>query len=445
MAREQLLAGGHFAGDSKLKMRLLVTFTAVCLATAAAQQSANQQPLGTPQHEANFDAERKQANDLFLAGEILKSLPLYEDLCRQDQTIAVFAERHGAGLLRKASTVTDPAAHKIVQEQAIEEIRRAVKLGDNSAYVQTILSAGTKSVIGSALSGLPLSVGYLYHGSAQAQPVMIEAEATFGREDVPSALKLYLRAAQMDPKWYDPALYAGDMYFRQGDTANAAVWYAKAIAIDPDRDTAYRYWGDALMKAGKPDEARVKFEQAFVAEPYSKPGWLSFLQWARQTKTPVVIPQVALPKFTVNEGKLVPDPALATEGAKSSGRAAWTAYETCRVKHAPVAGATSGFAVSVDGSVTPTGSYHSLGQETECLQTTLVDLRARMADGSVPEQSLDPSLKMLLQLEKDGVLPCWLLLNAADQGIRFDYPAYRKTHRDDLVVYVDRYLLRRAP
>jgi tetratricopeptide (TPR) repeat protein len=233
------------------------------------------------------------------------------------------------------------------------------------------------------------------------------------------------------------------MYFRQGDAQNAGVWFAKAIVIDPDRDTAYRFWGDALMKAGLPDQARVKYEEAFVAEPYSKPGWLALLHWARLTKTPVAVPQIGLPKFTVSDGVLVPDQALATEAVKGSGMASWTAYASCRVKHGPAR--MTGFGVNVDGSVTPTGSYHSLAEEMECLRATIVDLRARVSDGSVTQENLAPSLKVLLQLDKDGVLACWVLLSAADQGIRFDYPAYRKKHRDELVAYVDRYLLQRAP
>ena len=427
-----------------MKMKAFAILAAVCLLTAEAQLTAQQQSIQRPQHGATFDAERKQANDLFLAGEILKSLPLYEDLCRQDQTIAVFAERHGSGLIRKASTLTDPAAQKLMQEQGLEEIRRASKLGDNSAYVQTILSAGTKSVVGSAISGLPLSIGYLYHGSPDARSTMKEAEAAFGREDVPGALKLYLRAAQTDPKWYDAALYSGDMYFRQGDMESAGVWFAKAIAIDPDRDTAYRYWGDALMKVSKPDQARLMFEQAFVAEPYGKPGWLSLVQWARLTKTPIVVPQIALPRFTISDGALVPDPDLATDAAKTSGRAAWMAYETCRAKHAP-AGGKSGFSVGADGSVTPIGSYHSLDQEMECLRATIHDLQSRIAEGSLIEANLDPNLKTLLQLDSEGVLPCWILLNAADLPIRFDYPTYRDKNRKALVAYVDKYLLRPVP
>lgn len=108
--------------------------------TAEAQQQ--QQTIGAPQHEANIVAERKQADDLFIVGEILKPLPLYEDLFQQDPTVAFFAERHGSGLLRKAATIADPAAQKLMQEQALEEIRRAPTLGDNSALHSQLLCEG---------------------------------------------------------------------------------------------------------------------------------------------------------------------------------------------------------------------------------------------------------------------------------------------------------------
>ncbi len=68
-----------------------------------------------------------------------------------------------------------------------------------------------------------------------------------------------------------------------------------------------------------------------------------------------------------------------------------------------------------------------------------------MAEGSLIEANLDPNLKTLLQLDSEGVLPCWILLNAADQPIRFDYPAYRNKNRKALVAYVDKYLIRSVP
>ena len=46
-----------------------------------------------------------------------------------------------------------------MNDAGMAEIRRAQKLGDNSAYVQDVLSSGTKSIVGSAISGLPLTIG----------------------------------------------------------------------------------------------------------------------------------------------------------------------------------------------------------------------------------------------------------------------------------------------
>jgi tetratricopeptide (TPR) repeat protein len=416
---------------------------ALLLAAPLLAQTATPPPA--PQHDANFDAERKQANDLFLAGKILDSLPLYEDLCRQDQTIAVFAERHGSGLLRKSATLSDPAAQKAMNDAGMAEIRRAQKLGDNSAYVQDVLSAGTKSIVGSAISGLPLSVGYTYRGNAQAQSTMKDAEAAFGREDVPGALKLYQKAAEQDPKLYNAALYTGDMYFRQNDPANAGIWFQKAIAIDPDRDTAYRYWGDALFKAGNREGARDKYIQAVLAEPYGRPGWLSLQQWAKLTNTPLVTPRIAIPQYTAKDGVLTPDPALESEAARANGRSSWLVYQACRVKHAGPSGYKFSFGVGADGKVTPSGNYHSLAEELECLRATATDIRTKIIDGTLTQSNLDPSLATLLALDKTGLLECWILLNNADIGIRFDYPAYRKDHMDQLTSYMTRYIIRPTP
>lgn len=396
----------------------------------------------TPQHDANFDAERKQANDLFLAGKILDSLPLYEDLCRQDQTVAVFAERHGSGLIRKSATLSDPTAQKAMNEAGLAELRRAQKLGDNSAYVQDMLSIGTKSLVGSAISGLPLTIGYTYRGTAQAQATMKEAEAAFGREDVQSALKLYQKAAEQDPKLYDAALYAGDVYFRLKDADNAGIWFQKAIAIDPDRDTAYRYWGDALYKAGKSEAARDEYIQAVLAEPYNKPGWLSLQQWAKLTNTPLVTPRIAIPQYTAKDGVLEADPGLDSEASRANGRSAWLVYQNCRVKHAGPGGYKLSFSVGADGSTHPSGNYHSLAEETECLRATATEVRTKIIDGTLIQSSLDPSLATLLALDKTGLLECWILLNNADLGIRFDYPAYRKEHLDRLTSYMTRYIVR---
>jgi tetratricopeptide (TPR) repeat protein len=416
---------------------------AALVAVSLSAQTTQQPTPPAPQHEANFDAERKQANDLFTADKILESLPLYEDLCRQDQTIAVFAERHGTGLLKKSATIDDPQASKAMHDEGMKELRRALALGDNSLYVQNILSLQGKSLISTAMTGIPLSIGYLYRGTPEAQAVMKEAESAFGHDDIAGALKLYQRTYALDPKWYSAALFTGDMYFRLKDSANAGIWFQKAIDIDPNRETAYRYWGDALFKSGARDAAKAQYEGSIVAEPYAKQGWIALQQWSTLMKVPLRVPQIALPKYTAKDGVLDPDPALQTDAAKSSGRAAWIAYETCRVKHAAKTN-TTGFSVGADGSTKPTGYYHSLVEESECLRATLADLRGRLLDGSVTTQTLDPSLQALDALDRAGVLECWILLNSGEQGVGFDYPAYRNAHRAELIAYIDRYLIQPA-
>jgi tetratricopeptide (TPR) repeat protein len=371
----------------------------------------------------------------------LEALPLYEDLCRQDPTIPVFAERHAAGLFAKIGTMPASPDQKAVKEQAMAELRRAQSLGDNSTYLQTLLSIANRSLLTAVVKDVPLTVGYTYAGTPQAQAILKEGEAAFVNHEIDKALKLYESAAIVDPQWYAPRLFAGDMCYRMKDTTNAGIWFQKAIDIDPDRDTAYRYWGDAIYKSGDSAGAKVKYEQAVVAEPYAKPAWLALQQWATATKTPVTKPEITRPDFTTPDGKLQVDPALNTE--TGDGHASWLVYQNARVAHGArtltqpmVAGASD-----ANGQLTPKGYRHSLAEEIECLTAMLASVQQKLKSGVVTPEKLEPSLRLLLQLQKDGMLECWILFGGSDGGIRYDYPAYRQQHRELLVAYVDRYIL----
>src|SRR5580765_6798503 len=172
-----------------LYRRLTTVFVLAGISFLHAQTPAPTQ--AAVHHEANFDAERKQANDLFLAGKVLESLPLYEDLCRQDPTIAVFAERHGTGLLQKAGTLGDVPEAKAVHDQGMAELRRAQSLGDNSPYVQTVLANSAKTPLGAIVSGVPLTVGWSYKGAPAAQAKFKEAEIAYSKQDFKTAVGLY--------------------------------------------------------------------------------------------------------------------------------------------------------------------------------------------------------------------------------------------------------------
>jgi tetratricopeptide (TPR) repeat protein len=397
---------------------------------------------GGPQHEPNFESERKQANALFLAQKPLEALPLYEDLCRQDPTVAVFAERHGAGLFAKEATLSDPAERMKIHLQAINEIKRAQALGDNSAYVRTALSVDTKTLVGAIIAGIPLTVGYTYHGTPDAQAIFNEAEAAFGRSDWAAAASLYVKAAALDPSWYVPAVCAGDAFSRMQDTAHAGIWFAKAIAIDPDRETAHRYWGDVLFRAGDPIGARETFVEAVVAEPYGTPPISELIQWARRTGHQIVKPAITRPDFTTPDGALRVDPELAA--STQDGRSSWIIYQQYRVAHGArvldqliLAGGSDANAV-----VTPSGYRHTIAEEHAALRAMLADVGTKLQSGALTEANLDPSIRNIRTLEAANVLGAWIAISAEDAGIRSDYPDYRAHHRKHLVDYVNTYLIR---
>ena len=408
----------------------------VGVSSLPAQPPAPTQPKA--QHEANFEAERKQANDLFVAGKTLESLPLYEDLCRQDQTIAVFAERHGVGLIFKAARMADGPDKTAVINHGIVELRRAQSLGDNSPVVQTMLSEAAKTPLGAMISGVSLTVGYTYQGTPAAQAKLRQAETAFQSQDFKTAAALYQQAAALDPAWYTPPLYTGDMYFRMKDTDNAVIWLQKAIDIDPDRDTAYRYWGDVLYRAGDPAKAKLKYEQAIVAEPYSRPGWAALQQWVTVTHTQVLPFQITRPAFATVDGKFQVDPALSVE--TGDGHASWSVYQQVRIVQGANAQKKFAFDSDANGHTSPAGPRHTLAEEVECINVLLADVQRKLDAGTVTRETLEPSLKNLFALKKDGMLECWILLSENDFQIRFDYANYRKQHRELLAAYLDRYV-----
>jgi tetratricopeptide (TPR) repeat protein len=406
-------------------------------------------PLPTKaEHQDNFDAETQQANALFVAGRRLEVLPLYEDLCRQDPTVALFAERHAAALLVKQSTPgIDPKEQFNALIQAYDELHRAQALGDNSALVRTLLIVIEKSPMGVILTGIPLTVGYTYMGTPAAQATMGQAETAFSAGKFDDAAKLYIAAAGQDPALYTAALYAGDSFFRNKDYANGGIWFAKAIAIDPDRETAYRYWGDALYKSGDSAGARDKLVQAYVAEPYSIATWAELYQWAVANKLTLAAPQARRPEFYMLSGKVDFDPHVLPPNLlpeTGDGHASWLIYQHVRVSHGattlvqnvPPSGGTM-----ANGDLNASGYIHTLAEEMDALTAMLADVKAKLAAGTVTPEKLDPGIKLLLRLQQDNMLECFVLLNAFDMGLRHDYPKFRAAHRDQLIAYVNRYLL----
>jgi len=422
-------------------MRWGVVFVLSLSVSVGAQQAAAPPGVPAPQHKSSFDAERLQADEAYVHGKHAQALPLYEDLCEQDQTIALFAERHGTLLLEKAETTTDAKERADLQNRGISELQRAQKLGDNSPLlVQTLYNASKTpagAAVGAPMGMLPLTVGYTHTGSAAADASYQQGEQAFSQQNFTAAAPLFVKAAQADPQWYMAALNAGDSYFRMKDFANAGVWFAKAVAIDPNRETAYRYWGDALWAAGDKMGSKAKFVDAIIAEPFTGGTWNKLEEWASATKTPFIVVRVRRPEFTTPNGQLKVDATLEKE--TGDGHASWLVYERVRVQHGA---ATPGQLImagasTADGEFTPKGYVHTLDEEMAALNAMLDDVQKKVAAGTVTQAKMEPGIRAMLELRKNGLLEPFVMLNFHDAGLRHGYPAYRAAHRDVLVRYLN--------
>jgi hypothetical protein len=179
-----------------------------------------------------------------------------------------------------------------------------------------------------------------------------------------------------------------------------------------------------------------------VAEPYAKPPFAELGQWAQRTGHQAVKPAIARPEFTTPDGVLKIDPELAA--STQDGRSCWIVYQQYRVAHGArtlnqliVAGGSDASAV-----VHPSGYRHTLAEEHAALRAMLSDIDAKLKAGTLVEANLDPSLRNIRNLERADALGAWIAINAADAGIRSDYPEYRARHRKHLIDYINAYLIR---
>jgi len=182
--------------------------------------------------------------------------------------------------------------------------------------------------------------------------------------------------------------------------------------------------------------------EAVVAEPYGNAPISELGQWAKLTGHQLVKPAITRPDFVTPDGVLRIDPELAA--SNQDGRSSWIVYQQYRVAHGartlnqPIVG--GGF--DKNAVLTPSGYRHTIAEEHAALRAMLADIDAKLKSGSLTEANLDPSISNIRNLEKGNVLGAWIAINAADAGIRSDYPDYRAHHREHLIDYVNNYLIR---
>ena len=372
---------------------------------------------GSTKSDAEVQKEDRQAEALYQQQNFLGALPLFEDLHQQRPESNVFRERLAMSLLAKVSTEA-PSDAAVTRERAKKLLLEAKAAGDNSDLLQILLEKLSTPLIAS--TGGQKSPG------AES---MLKGEKAFSNGNLKKALAFYKEAAEADPKLYEAALFAGDTEFKMKNYDEAGTWFARAIAINPDREIAYRYWGDTLTHKGEQKGARSKFVDAVIAEPYTKAPWVGLKQWADASHARLASPPITLPKQAVADEKGNVNVAIDPSSTGSPALGAWLIYST-----QPMMWRSTEFKKHYPNE---TVYRHSLAEEAESLRSVISVVKEQ----KIAEDKLDPTLKSLIALDRDGMLECWILLNGADLGITQDYAAYRATHRELLHAYIDKYVV----
>jgi tetratricopeptide (TPR) repeat protein len=396
-------------------VRLALCLSALCLsalcfpAAARAQTSAEVQEL------------RRTAGELMQQQKYTDALPLLEKIVAVEPNDAKSQYFLSFALIAQANNTKDAATRRALRVRARDAIIKSKELGIQEPNVDGLIQS------------LPPdgADGGAFSQHAEANGLMVEAEALFSQGKLDEALGNYQKALQLDPKLYTAALFSGDVYTQRGDYANAEVWYQRAIAIDPGRETAWRYSATPLMRQGKRDLARARYVEAYVSEPYNQLTAGGLTQWAQATNTRLAHPDIDIPtNVTFDEkgdAKINLD-AGALLGGKDDGGFAWISYGATRSTWHK-----EKFAKTFPNEKT---YRHSLAEEADALRSVLA-----VAASDKKTKSLSPSLAKLKKLNDEGLLEAYILLARADQGIAQDFPAYVTQNRDKLRRYVVDYVL----
>ena len=375
-------------------------------------------------------AERQRAFELWDKNNHAEALVLLEKLAAANPSDVAVLARLGFSLYSTTASMKDPAERKRTRERALSVLLRARELGDNSN-----LSEMAIDVLSS-----PDETGVPFSNLKEAEASMREGEAAFVKGEIDKALAAYEHALKLDPRLYEAALYAGDMYYRKGIEATGAQEkkemfdkagerFARAIAINADRETAYRYWGDALMSQQKMDEAGAKFIEAIIAEPYNKSGYVGLTQWANNNRIRIGHPEIKQPpasmKSSTENGQttILIDPKGIDP--KSGPAYYWSFYDLTRATWSKTS-----FSKEYPAEKT---YRHSLKEEAAALRLVAEMASRDLKSGKTG--SLDLSLNNLIKLHDAGLIEAYVLFVRPDQGIAQDYVEYRKANRDKLRRY----------
>ena len=181
--------------------------------------------------------------------------------------------------------------------------------------------------------------------------------------------------------------------------------------------------------------AALEHRESVVADPFNRLTRARFNDIARVMLVPLRTEPLRLPpgEFTLKDGKpeIHIDPSAGEYGS-ALGMAYAVACANVRVEQ---------FATRFPKEKRP---RRTLVEEVEGLRTML-QVAQGMTEAKSPQISVDdlakwgPVLKTLAEIDHDGLLEPFALLERADPELAKDYAPYRAAHRDKLIRFIRTY------
>jgi hypothetical protein len=360
------------------------------------------------------EGEAIKAESLYQSGNRLGALPYYEALTKANPNELLYAERLTVCLYTQSAGMQDGPARRELLDKIQAEAKTAVSLG----------SQETASLV---IANFDLSLASKEKGETLAQAIWLSGEPYYGKKDFKEALNRYATAAELEPKAPEPAYFAGDAAQMLGDLPAAESWYEKALRLAPHGAKVYVHWGDAIMKiAHDPNGARAKYIDAIVADPYGTRGRQRLAEWAEAQGAVLAPPQIKPPNGGMEMFK--------TMGHDPSTRTPWTTY------------VLDEFAYQTNAKASPIGTFHkdypseakarrSLLGETKALHATALEAASNAEKQGKPADEF----RDLIEVDKAGMLECWVIFHWSDQNMEQDYRQFSTEHWKILHDYIDRF------
>lgn len=385
-----------------LMLLLAIMFAALSVSLVAAQSDPQQM--------------RAKAFELMEQLRYTDALPLLEKLAVELPKDAEVQVKLGFAVLAQSKHADDQTEARTLRARARAAFVRAQELGSDAPMLPGLIE------------GIPADGGadLGFSANAKANKLMEDGERAFTSGRLDEALAAYKKALELDPTLYHAALFAGDVFMQRGKYSDAEIWYQKAIAIDPFVETAYRYSATPLMKQQKFDQARDRYIEAFITEPFNRLAISGIVQWAQTTGAKLGHPKIDVPEIKTDaNGK--PQTTINVGPNLEDGSLAWGSYIAARELWR-----SQKFAKAYPSEKT---YRHSLKEEAEALRSVIDAAKA-----SKPK-SLNEQIKLLADMNADGVLEAFILMARPDNGIARDHREYLRTNRDKLRLYVSKYVI----